>query len=61
MIKNSKHSYTVQETYYRLGFSLVLEKVLYIHVKIRIYKTIILPVVLYGSLAWSLTLRENID
>jgi hypothetical protein len=29
------------------------------NVKISIYKTIILPVVLYGSEAWSLTLREN--
>jgi hypothetical protein len=25
----------------------------------RIFKTIILPVVLYGSETWSLTLREN--
>jgi hypothetical protein len=28
-------------------------------VKIRIYKTIILPVVLYGCKTWSLTLREG--
>jgi hypothetical protein len=28
-------------------------------IKIRIYKTIILPVVLYGSETWSLTLREE--
>jgi hypothetical protein len=28
------------------------------NVKIRIYKTIILPVVLYGCETWSLTLRE---
>ena len=27
--------------------------------KINIYKTIILPVVLYGCEAWSLTLREE--
>ena len=27
--------------------------------KIKIYKTIILPVVLYGCEAWSLTLREE--
>jgi hypothetical protein len=27
------------------------------HVKIRIYKTIILPVVLYGCETWSLALR----
>jgi hypothetical protein len=29
------------------------------NLKIRIYKTIILPVVLYGSKTWSLTLRED--
>jgi hypothetical protein len=28
-------------------------------VKIKIYKTIILPVVLYGCGTWSLTLREE--
>jgi hypothetical protein len=30
------------------------------NVKIRIYKTIILPVVLYGCANWSLTLREEL-
>jgi hypothetical protein len=29
------------------------------NVKIRLYKTIILPVVLYGCNTWSLTLREQ--
>jgi hypothetical protein len=29
------------------------------NVKIRMYKTIILPVVLYGCGTWSLTLREE--
>jgi len=29
------------------------------NVKIKIYRTIILPVVLYGCEAWSLTLREE--
>jgi hypothetical protein len=29
------------------------------NVKVRIYKTIILPVVLYGSETWSLTVREE--
>jgi hypothetical protein len=28
------------------------------NIKIRIYKTIILPVVLYGCETWSLTLRQ---
>ena len=30
------------------------------NLKIKIYKTIILPVVLYGCETWSLTLREDI-
>jgi hypothetical protein len=29
------------------------------NVKIRIYKTVILPVVLYGCKTWSLTLKEE--
>jgi hypothetical protein len=29
------------------------------NIKIRIYKTIILPVALYGCETWSLTLRED--
>jgi hypothetical protein len=29
------------------------------HVKVKIYKTIILPVVLYGCETWSLTLNEE--
>jgi hypothetical protein len=29
------------------------------NIKIRIYKTIILPVILYGCETWSLTLREK--
>jgi uncharacterized membrane protein len=29
------------------------------NVNVKIYKTIILPVVLYGSETWSLTLRED--
>ena len=30
-----------------------------IYVKIKIYRTIIVPVVLYGCETWSLTLREG--
>jgi hypothetical protein len=29
------------------------------NIKIRIYKTVILPVVLYGCETWSLTVREE--
>jgi hypothetical protein len=30
------------------------------NVKVKIYKTVILPVVLYGRETWSLTLREEL-
>jgi hypothetical protein len=39
---------------YNVLWSRLLSK----NIKIRIYKTIILPVVLYGCETWSLTLRE---
>ena len=31
----------------------------YVYLKIKIYRTIILPVVLYGCETWLLTLREE--
>jgi hypothetical protein len=34
-------------------------RLLFRNVKVKIYKTIILPVVLYGCETWSLTLREE--
>jgi hypothetical protein len=34
-------------------------RLLFKNVKIKIYRTIILPVVLYGCETWSLTLREE--
>jgi hypothetical protein len=37
----------------------IQSRLLFENVKIRIYKTIILPVVLYGCETWSLTLRED--
>jgi hypothetical protein len=39
--------------------NLLSSRLLSKHVHIRIYKTIILPVVLYGCETWSLTLREK--
>ena len=39
-----------------LLFSSLLSK----NLKIKIYRTIILPVVLYGCNTWSLTLREKL-
>jgi hypothetical protein len=36
-----------------------VSRLLFKNLKIKIYKTIILPVVLYGCETWSLTLREE--
>jgi hypothetical protein len=39
--------------------SLLSSRLLSGNLKVKIYKTIILPVVLYGRETWSLTLREE--
>jgi hypothetical protein len=39
--------------------NLLSSRLLSRNLKIRIYKTVILPVVLYGCETWSLTLREE--
>jgi hypothetical protein len=39
--------------------NLLSSRLLSKNIKIRIYKTIMLPVVLYGCETWSLTLREE--
>jgi hypothetical protein len=39
--------------------NLLSSRLLLKNVKIRIYKTMVLPAVLYGSETWSLTLREE--
>jgi hypothetical protein len=46
-------------TCYHAVQNLLSSRLLSINVKIKIYKTIILPVVLYGCETWSLTLREE--
>ena len=38
---------------------LLSSRLLYKNLKVKIYRNIILPVVLYGCEAWSLTLREE--
>jgi hypothetical protein len=38
---------------------LLSSSLLFKNIKIKIYRTIILPVVLYGCETWSLTLREE--
>jgi hypothetical protein len=45
--------------YYCLVQSLLSSRLLSRNVKVKIYKTIILPVVLYGCETWSLMLREE--
>jgi hypothetical protein len=44
---------------YHLVQSLLSSRLLSRNVKVKIYKTINLPVVLYGHETWSLTLREE--
>jgi hypothetical protein len=44
---------------YHLVQNLLSSCLLSKNVKVRIYKTIILPMVLYGSETWSLTVREE--
>jgi hypothetical protein len=44
---------------YYLVQSLLSSRLLSRDIKVKIYKTIILPVVLYGCETWSLTLREE--
>ena len=39
--------------------NLLSSSLLYENINIKIYRTIILPVVLYGCESWSLTLREE--
>jgi hypothetical protein len=46
-------------TCYRSVQSLLSSRLLSTNVKVKIHKTIILPVVLYGSETWCLTLREE--
>jgi hypothetical protein len=42
-----------------IRFSLLSSRLLSRNVKVKTYKTIIVPVVLYGCETWSLTLREE--
>jgi len=41
------------------GADSLLSRLLYKNFKIKIYRTIILPVALYGCENWSLTMREE--
>jgi hypothetical protein len=48
-----------RNTCYHLVQSLLSSRLLSRNVKVKTYKTMILPVVLYGCETWSLTLREE--
>jgi hypothetical protein len=45
--------------YYHSVQNLLSSRLLYKNIKIRMYRTTILPLVLYGWETWSLTLREE--
>ena len=45
--------------YLSINFNIFILRLLYKNLKIKIYKTILLSVVLYGCETWSLTLREE--
>jgi hypothetical protein len=47
------------KTWYHSVQNLLSSRLLSKNVKVRVYKTIILPVVLYGCETWSLTVREE--
>ena len=44
---------------YHSAQNLLSSRLLSKHLKIKIYRTIILPVVLYGCVTWSIALREE--
>jgi hypothetical protein len=50
---------SVQHACYHSVQNLLCSHLLFKNIKIRIYKTILLPVALYGSETWCLTLREE--
>jgi hypothetical protein len=49
----------VGNTCYHLVWNLSFSHLISKNLKIKIYKTVILPVVLYGCKTWSFTLREE--
>jgi len=57
--KEIKSRLKVGNACYHLVQNLLSSSLLYKKLKIKIYRTIILPVVLYGCETWSLTLREE--
>ncbi|KAJ4451248.1 hypothetical protein ANN_02709, partial [Periplaneta americana] len=54
-----KHRINMENACYYLVEKLLSSSLLSKNLKVRIYKTVILPVVLYGCETWTLTLREE--
>jgi hypothetical protein len=59
MHEEIKSRLNLENTCYHSVQSLLSSHLLSINLKVRIYKTIILPAVLYGCKTWSLTLRDE--
>jgi hypothetical protein len=59
MHKEIKSRLNLGNACYHLVQSLLSSRLVSRNLKVKIYKTIILPVVLYGCETWSLTLREE--
>jgi hypothetical protein len=59
MHKDIKSRLNSGNAYYHSVQSLLSSRLLSRNVKVKIYKTIIIPVVLYGCETWSVTLREE--
>jgi hypothetical protein len=58
-LMNAKNRLKLGNACYHSVQNLLSSRLLYKNLKIKIYRTIILPVVLYGCETWSLTLREE--
>jgi hypothetical protein len=56
---NCRHFEKHSSTGSKKRLSVLTSRLLSMNVKVKIYKTIILPVVLYGCETWSLTSREE--
>jgi hypothetical protein len=59
MHEDIKSTLNLENTCYHLVQSLLSSHLLSRYLKVKIYKSIILPAVLYGCKTWSLTLREE--
>ena len=59
MHKEIKHRLKSGNAYYYALQGLLSSQLLSKNIKLKIYKTVILPVILYGCETWTLSLREE--